>query len=428
VGFREALRFWAKLGCINFGGPAGQIAIMHRELVERRGWITEGQFLRALNFCMILPGPEAQQLATYIGWRLHGTRGGLAAGSLFVLPSVFVLLLLSWLVAAHAGVPAIAGLLYGVQPVVMAIVAEAVLRIGRRTLHHRVLVAFAAAAFVAIVFLSVPFPVIVAAAALAGVAVDRLRPGLLLPGGPEAPVPPAGEEPAAKRVAVPGSWPPLGRAARIVAIAFVLWVIPVLAIRMARGGADVLMQLALFFTQAAFVTFGGAYAVLAYIADEAVNRFAWLGADEMVQGLALAESTPGPLIMVVQYVGFLGAWNDSGPFDPLLNGVLGALVATYVTFLPCFMFIFVGAPYVEALAGSRRLQAALAGVTSAVVGVILNLAVFFGRHVLLPVGGGLDGFALLLAAVCFYSLVRHDVPVQYLVPAAALVGMAWRLL
>ncbi|MBI4169995.1 MAG: chromate transporter, partial [Acidobacteria bacterium] len=278
--FLEALRFWAKLGCINFGGPAGQIAIMHRELVERRGWVTEGQFLRALNFCMILPGPEAQQLATYIGWRLHGTPGGLAAGSLFVLPSVFVLLLLSWLAAAHADVPAIAGLLYGVQPVVMAIVAEAVLRIGRRTLHHWSLVGFAASAFIAIRFFSVPFPIIIAAAALAGVAVQRRWPRPLRPRGQDAS--PRGADPAGptapnaagtpSRRAPSKSFPPLRRAARIGAVFFVLWAAPVLGLLMARGGADVLVRQALFFTQAAFVTFGGAYAVLAYIADMAVNR------------------------------------------------------------------------------------------------------------------------------------------------------------
>ena len=419
MSFREALRFWVKLGFINFGGPAGQIAIMHREIVERRRWIPEEQFLRALNFCMILPGPEAQQLAVYIGWLLHGTAGGIAAGVLFVVPSIFVLLVLSWLVAAHAQVPAVAGLLYGVQPIVIAIVAEAVLRIGRRTLHHPALYSFAAAAFIAIDFFSVPFPLIVAAAAAGGVLLERALPEAFRPRG-------AGANPA-----VPGArpaYPPVGRTLRIVLLFAALWALPVGLLRLWRGSGDVLVKEALFFTRAAFITFGGAYAVLSYIAHVAVNVYGWLTAGQMIQGLALAESTPGPLIMVTQYVGFIGAWNQAHGLSPLTSGVLGALITTYVTFLFCFMFIFVGAPYVEALAGNRRLQAALVGVTSAVVGVILNLATFFGAHVLLPAGRGLDVFALGLALVSLVAIVRFRLPIQYLVPAGALVGMAWSLL
>ena len=424
MSFREALRFWVKLGFINFGGPAGQIAIMHREIVERRRWIPEEQFLRALNFCMILPGLEAQQLAVYIGWLLHGTAGGIAAGVLFVVPSIFVLLVLSWLVAAHAGVPAVAGLLYGVRPVVIAIVAEAVLRIGRRTLHHPALYSFAAAAFIAIDFFSVPFPLIVAAAAAGGVLLERALPEAFRPRG-------AGANPAvpgARSAPTGSSYPPAGRAARIVLLFAALWALPVGLLRLWRGSGDVLVKEALFFTRAAFITFGGAYAVLSYIAHVAVNVYGWLTADQMIQGLALAESTPGPLIMVTQYVSFIGAWNQAHGLGPLASGVLGALITTYVTFLFCFMFIFVGAPYVEALAGNRRLQAALVGVTSAVVGVILNLATFFGAHVLLPAGRGLDVFALVLALASLAAIVRFRLPIQYLVPAGALVGMAWSLL
>jgi len=425
VGFWEAFRFWAKLGFVNFGGPAGQIAIMHRELVERKKWVSERQFLRTLNFCMILPGPEAQQVATYIGWRLHGTLGGIVAGSFFVIPSIFVLLLLSWLGAAHSDVPAVRGLLYGVQPVVIAVVLSAGLRIGVRTLNHAVLVAFAVAAFVAVYFLSVPFPLVIAAAATGGIALQRFLPEVFTArghGSEDA----AGETPEDST----GGRPSPSRNLKLVGTFVVLWAVPVGALFLWRGGGDVLVQEALFFTGAAFVTFGGAYAVLSYITDVAVNDYGWLSADQMVQGLALAESTPGPLIMVTQYVGFFGAWNDPGPFDPLFYGTLGALTTTFVTFLPCFLFIFLLAPYVELLAGNVRIQAALMGVTAAVVGVIANLAVFFALRVLFPDAvsfGGLDIFALVVAAVSFVLLQRLKLPIHLLVPAGAVVGMVWVL-
>lgn len=422
VGFREAFWFWVKLGFINFGGPAGQIAIMHRELVEQKRWISEGQFLRTLNFCMLLPGPEAQQVATYIGWRLHGALGGIVAGSFFVIPSIFVLLLLSYLTVAYSNVPAITGLLYGVQPVVIAIVVEAVLRIGKRTLHHSALVAFAILAFVALYFFSVPFPLVVAVAALAGVLLRRWLPGAFVARGHDSSEPEeTAVEKAASRVR-----PSMGRNLRLVGLFLVLWAVPVGAILVWRGGEDVLFREALFFTGAAFVTFGGAYSVLSYIADVAVNQYGWLTADQMVQGLGLAESTPGPLIMVTQYVGFLGAWNSPDGYDPLLNAVFGAAITTYVTFLPCFLFIFLLAPYVELLANNRRLQAALVGVTAAVVGVIANLAVFFASRVLLP-NGGLDVFALVVAVISFVVLQRLKVPIYLLVPVGAVVGMVWTL-
>ncbi len=428
VGFWEAFRFWVKLGFINFGGPAGQIAIMHRELVEKKRWVSEGQYLRTLNFCMLLPGPEAQQVATYIGWRLHGVLGGVVAGSFFVLPSVFVLWLLSYLAAAHSDMPAITGLLYGVQPVVIAIVVEAVLRIGRRTLNHALLVAFAVAAFVALYFFSVPFPLVIVAAALGGLVLSRLVPGAFRGGGHGSSA--AEDESAIDRTGR-SARPSALRNLRLVAIFVVLWAVPVEALYLWRGGEDVLMKEALFFTGAAFVTFGGAYAVLSYISDVAVTGYGWLSADQMVQGLGLAESTPGPLIMVTQYVGFFGAYNDPGPFSPLLYGTLGAAITTYVTFLPCFLFIFLLAPYIELLANNRLLRAVLVGVTAAVVGVIANLAVFFASKVLFPDGfypAGLDVFALVVAVASFAVLQRYKIPIYLLVPVGALVGMAWTLL
>jgi chromate transporter len=428
IGFWEAFWFWVKLGFINFGGPAGQIAIMHRELVDNKRWVSEQQYLRTLNFCMLLPGPEAQQVATYIGWRLHGTLGGIVAGSFFVIPSIFVLLLLSYLAVAHSDVPAINGLLYGVQPVVIAIVVEAVIRIGRRTLNHAVLVAFAVLAFVALYFFSVPFPLVVLAAAIGGLLLSRPVPDAFRGGGGHGS---SEEEESAVDRASSNGRPSMLRNLRLLATFLVLWAVPVGAIWIWRGGEDVLVREALFFTGAAFLTFGGAYSVLSYVADVAVNGYGWLTADQMVQGLGLAESTPGPLIMVTQYVGFIGAWNDPGPFSPLLYGTLGALITTYATFLPCFLFIFLLAPYIELLANDRRLRAILIGVTAAVVGVIANLAVYFATQVLFPDGysvGGLDVFALVVAVVSFVALQRFKVPIYLLVPVGALVGMAWTLL
>lgn len=416
------MRFWVKLGFINFGGPAGQISIMHRELVERKKWVSESQFLRSLNFCMLLPGPEAQQLATYIGWRMHGMLGGIVAGSFFVIPSIFVLLLLSYLAVAYSNVPAVTGLLYGVQPVVVAIVFEAVLRIGKRTLKHPALILFAVASFVAIYFLSVPFPLVVGLAALGGFLLHFRYPAVFQTQGHGD----AGEEEEPAERSAP---PSMLRNLKLIGIFAVLWVLPVGALYLWRGPDDVLVQQALFFTGAAFVTFGGAYSVLSYIADAAVNSYGWLTTGQMVQGLGLAESTPGPLIMVTQYVGFLGAWKFNGPFDPLLYGTLGALMTTYVTFLPCFMFIFLLAPYIELLSHNRRLGAALTGVTAAVVGVIVNLAVFFTGHVLFPDGPkSLDLFALVVAVISFAVLQRFRVPIYLLVPLGALAGLAWTLL
>ena len=424
VPFNKALKFWAKLGFISFGGPAGQIAIMHREVVERRRWIGENPFLRALNFCMLLPGPEAQQLATYIGWRLHGTLGGIAAGSLFVIPSIFVMLILSYLAVAHIDLPAVAAAFYGIQPVVVAVVIEAVLRIGKKALKHGVLYAFAVLAFVAVFFLEIPFPYIVAAAALGGLLMQRRLPKVFCMGSfdPETLECSIEDEPGKRQNSVRPSFSHL---LRVFVVCLILWTIVVGGLWFWRGSSDTLTQIGLFFTKAAFVTFGGAYAVLSYITGVAVSS-GWLSTEQMLIGLGLAESTPGPLIMVTQFAGFLAAWNMPGGLQPLTAGIIGALITTYVTFLPCFFFIFAGAPFIEAMAGNLRLQAALTGVTAAVVGVILNLAVWFGFKVMLS-GGEIDFFALASALISLLLMQKFHLPVHYLVPVGAAAGVIWRL-
>ncbi len=430
VSFAEALRFWLKLGFISFGGPAGQIAIMHRELVERRRWISEDRFLHALNYCMLLPGPEAQQLATYIGWLLHRVPGGLVAGGLFVLPSIFVLLGLSYAYAAHGETAAVAGILYGFRPVVVAIVCEAVLRIGRRAVRRRSHVLISAAAFAAIYLAGVPFPAIVVAAALVGWLGSRVR----RRAAAESPGPPAPDAAAADLgVMMADHLPPAAhtrpsavRFCLILAAGVGLWLGGLALLVAWRGAASLHVQEYTFFTQAAFVTFGGAYAVLAYVAQAAVGSFGWLSQAQAVDGLALAETTPGPLIMVVQFVGFMAAWNHPQGLDPLASAVTGALATTFVTFLPCFLFIFLGAPYIEILRAHRGLDAALSGVTAAVVGVVLNLALVFGAAVLLPGGavGGVDWPAAGIALIAFLVLWRLRLEVLWVVVAGGLLGLA----
>ena len=422
--FKDALKFWAKLGFISFGGPAGQIAVMHQEVVERRNWISENQFLRALNFCMLLPGPEAQQLATYIGWRMHGTLGGIAAGALFVIPSIFVMLLLSYLAVAHIDIPAVAAAFYGVQPVVVAVVIEAVLRIGKKALRHRSLYGFAAIAFTAIFFFKIPFPAIVAAAALGGLFMQRRFPQVFCKGGFD-------PETRECRMETPentqnNTRPSLSHLLRVFFVCLGLWMAVVGTTGLVFGFSSTLSQIGLFFTKAAFITFGGAYAVLSYITDMAVSS-GWVTMQQMLIGLGLAESTPGPLIMVTQFVGFIGAWTLPQGLAPLTAGILGALITTYVTFLPSFFFIFAGAPFIESMAGNQRLQAALTGVTAAVVGVILNLAVWFGYKVILPNDSGMDIFALASAGVCFLLIQKYHIPIQYMVPLGAAAGVIWKL-
>lgn len=380
VPFRVALRAWFGISLQTFGGPAGQIAVMHRTLVDERRWIGERRFLHALNYCMLLPGPEAQQLAVYTGWLLNGSRGGVAAGVLFVLPGMIAMLLLAAVYVAFGTTTVVVAIFAGLAPAVLAIVAQAVVRLGRRALRHGGLVAIAVAAFLALAVFGVPFPVVVAGAGVAGWALGRLAPQSLdVEGDSEAaddlpPLLPDG--------ALHAGRPSGGRIARLLALGLVIWVAPLAAAVLLLGRGSAVAEEGQFFAGAALVTFGGAYAVLAYVAQRAVDDYGWLNPGEMASGLALAETTPGPLIMVVQFVAFLGAYRDPGGLDPWVAAVLGALLTTWVTFVPSFFFIFLGAPYVERLRGNRGLTAALRGISAAVVGVIANLAVYFALHTL----------------------------------------------
>ena len=442
VSFAEAFRFWVKLGFISFGGPAGQIAIMHRELVERRRWLSEERFLHALNYCMLLPGPEATQLAIYIGWLLHRTAGGIVAGAFFVIPSIFILLALSYVYAAYGNVPSVAGVLSGFKPVVVAIVVEAVLKIGGRAIKRRAHLLLAALAFVAIYFLHVPFPLIVLAAALVGLSGVRFAPKVFAAAPPktkEAGRKTGGEGDAADALplVIDDHAPPprhtlpnRPRTFKVLATGLALWLLPLLAVAAWRGWGSLHAQEYRFFTQAALVTFGGAYAVLAYVTQAAAGPFGWMTKAQAVDGLALAETTPGPLIMVLQFVGFMAAWNHPQGMSPAASGAVGALVTTYVTFLPCFMFIFLGAPYIEKLRGNKSLTGALTGVTAAVVGVVLNLALVFGAAVIWPRGlaGGTDFFALALSAAAFVALYRFKADVLWVVLAGGALGFAWTML
>lgn len=380
--FREALRWWFKLGCISFGGPAGQIALMHDELVERRGWISESRFLHALNYCMLLPGPEAQQLATYIGWTLHGVRGGIAAGVLFVLPSLLLLLLLSWAYVAYRHVPAIDDILGGLRAAVVAIIAMAALRLGGRMLKRPRQWAIAAMALLCLLWLSVPYPLLIALAAVAGVLFLR------------APLP-ARETNA---VATDGPGPRYRGLPAVVAGCVVSW-----CVVFALLPAGVLRDMALFFSKAAFLTFGGAYAVLPYINAAAVTQYGWLTPGQMVDGLALGESTPGPLIMVVAFVGFVGGWQASSGTHPLMLGLAGGLVATFFTFLPSFLLVLAGAPWIAASRTRIHLAAPLAGINAAVIGFIIHLAIAFGQATFMD-QGRLDLFHVLLGAIAFLAL------------------------
>lgn len=380
VPFRSALRTWVVISLQTFGGPAGQIAVMQRVLVEEKRWIGQQRFLHALNYCMLLPGPEAQQLATYIGWLLNGARGALAAGTLFVLPGAVALLALSVAYAGFGETIAVTALFAGLGPAVVAIVVQAVVRVGRRALDRAGLVGVAVAAFAATSFLSLAFPLVVVAAAGAGWALGRRGSRAL--GGPEPPSPGGAGPPLIPDDALHAERPSKVRTARVMTIGLILWVLPVATALLLTGPDSVYSEQGLFFSGAALVTFGGAYAVLAYVAERAVEVYGWLAPGEMVRGLALAESTPGPLIMVVQFVAFLGAFRDPGGLDPWMAGVIASVLVIWVTFVPSFLFIFLGAPYVERLRGNRSLTTALSGITAAVVGVIASLALFFANHTL----------------------------------------------
>lgn len=416
ITFREALRYWLKLGFISFGGPTGQIAMMHKEVVEKRKWMPEDQFLHALNFCMLLPGPEAQQLATYIGWQMHGTRGALAAGVLFVLPSVFILWALSWIYMSLGKVPAVAALFYGLKPAVVAIVVEAVLRIGRKSLRSGALMGLAAMAFVAIYFLHVPFPAIVFAAGLIGYL--------------------AGEGLAGARAGVPAKSeadPPSGargwvRVARTTALGLALWFLPIMVLGLWRGWDDILVDIGVLFSKAAVVTFGGAYAVLGYISQQAVSFHGWLLPEQMMDGLGLAETTPGPLIMVNQFVAYVAAYLHTPGLAPPVAGAIGGLLATWVTFVPSTLWIFIAAPYIESLRKDMKLSSALAAITAAVVGVVLNLAVNFTHHALLPETGGFDWFALIASLVAFAGMQLLKWPMIPVIFGSAVVGWMWQMI
>ena len=445
ISFREALRVWAKVAALSFGGPAGQIAVMHRILVDQKKWIGEARFLHALNYCMLLPGPEAQQLAIYIGWLLHRTKGGLVAGTLFVLPGFVSIMVLSWIYAAYGNVGIVQALFFGLKAAVLAIVLEAVVRIGRRSLKNNVMRAIAAAAFVAIFFYSVPFPIIILSAAVIGFLGSHLgRSEFSATGGHGS----AGDKGLADADSALGeelpahARPTAAWSLKIGAIFLVLWLAPVAILLLTLGSGNVFSQIAVFFSKMAVVTFGGAYAVLAYVAQEAVETYHWLKPGEMLDGLGMAETTPGPLIMVLQFVGFMGAFRDPNGLSPLLAGTLGGILATWVTFTPCFLWIFVGAPFVEVLRGNRALSAALATITAAVVGVVLNLAVWFALHVLfaslrptqwfgihldVPVLSSINVPSLVLTIGAMLAVFRFKIGMIQVLLACSAVGVVYYL-
>jgi chromate transporter len=434
VSFREALRFWFKLGCISFGGPAGQIAIMHQELVERRRWISERRFLHALNYCMVLPGPEAQQLATYIGWLLHRTWGGIVAGALFVLPSLLVLIALSWMYMAFGDTPWVSGLFYGIKPAVTAIVLHAAHRIGSRALRSGILWVVAALSFLAIFAFNVPFPLIVGAAALIGYVGGRVAPAQFRPGGGHGG---AGKSYGAALVdddsPTPGHaqfrW---SRLLRVALVGAVLWLIPMGLLIARVGWQGTLTQMGWFFTKAALLTFGGAYAVLPYVYQGAVDGYGWLTPTQMIDGLALGETTPGPLIMVVAFVGFVGGYVKAlfGPEALFLAGAVAATVVTWFTFLPSFLFVLAGGPLVESTREDLKFTAPLTAITAAVVGVILNLAMFFAYHVLWPQGfsGAFDWRSALIAVAAAIALFVYRRSVLTVIAASAIAGLVLRQL
>jgi chromate transporter len=441
ISFNAALLVWIRVAILSFGGPAGQIAVMHRILVEEKNWISESRFLHALNYCMLLPGPEAQQLATYIGWLLHRTVGGIVAGGLFILPGIFAIMGLSYIYAAYGNVGFVAALFFGLKAAVLAIVIQAVVRVGRRALRNPVMIGLAAAAFVAIFFFGVPFPIIIVAAALAGFVGARLgRPefAALEHGGQNSAAIDSmlGEE-------VPDHVRPNAlRTLRVGAAWLAIWLVPVFTLLIMSGPKDVFSQIAIFFSKMAMVTFGGAYAVLAYVAQQAAEYYRWVSPREMLDGLGMAETTPGPLIMVVQFVGFMAAFRQASGLPPMLAGTLGGLLATWVTFAPCFLWIFVGAPYIEALRGNKALAGALSAITAAVVGVILNLSIWFALHTLFrqtvpihgfglsfdaPVLASVDLPALALSAAAATAIFRFKVGMLAVLAASCIAGILLRL-
>jgi chromate transporter len=444
VSLREALRVWLRVAMLSFGGPAGQIAVMHRILVEEKRWISESRFLHALNYCMLLPGPEAQQLATYIGWLMHRTLGGIMAGVLFVIPGIIAIMALSYVYAAYGNVPVIVALFFGLKAAVLAIVLEAVFRIGKRSLKNNAMVALAAAAFVGIFFFNIPFPIIILSAALIGF--------LGAWSGATAFQVKSGHGNGKKDEGVVDSLlgdelpeharPTVVRALRASSIWLALWLIPVIALLVALGTGNVFSQIAVFFSKMAMVTFGGAYAVLAYVAQQAVENYGWLKPGEMLDGLGMAETTPGPLIMVLQFVGFMAAFRDAGALPPMLAGTLGGLLATWVTFTPCFLWIFLGAPFIEVLRDNQALNGALSAITAAVVGVVLNLAIWFALHTMFgetapvqsyglaferPVLTSVDSSALALCVAAIVAIFRFKVGMITTLLACSMAGIILHL-
>ena len=445
ISLGDAFRVWVRISLLSFGGPAGQIALMHRVLVDEKKWISESRFLHALNYCMLLPGPEAQQFATYVGWLLHRTPGGLVAGTLFVLPGAIVILLLSILYAGYQDLSFVQAIFFGIKAAVLAVVIEAVLRIGKRALKNNFMVALAVAAFVGIFLFDLPFPLIVVAAGLIGFIGGRLNPDkfVVIKGHePQA----SGGVPVVDAVLADGQLdhtrPSARRAVKVTAVCLALWVGPLAALVGLLGLGHVYAQEGIFFSKMAVVTFGGAYAVLAYVAQEAVNNYGWLAPGEMLDGLGMAETTPGPLIMVVQFVGFMGAYRNPGVLDPMLAGFLGAMITTWVTFVPCFLWIFLGAPYIEALRGHQSLSAALSAITAAVVGVVLNLAAWFALHVVfskvdtvrtfgmtlhVPVWETVDVAALALAVAALVAMLRFKVGMIPTLAISAMFGAIYKM-
>ena len=442
ISFGEAFRVWLRIALLSFGGPAGQIAVMHRILVEEKNWISESRFLHALNYCMLLPGPEAQQLATYIGWLLHRTAGGIMAGGLFILPGVISIMALSYIYAGYGNVSFIEALFFGLKAAVLAIVIQAVVRVGKRALRNPIMIGLAAVAFIAIFFFSVPFPVIIIAAGLIGYVGAKT-------GRPEfAAVEHGGGKNAAAIDSMLGDQlpdhvrPTVARALKVSAVWLLLWLVPVCALLIAFGPANVFSQIAIFFSKMAMVTFGGAYAVLAYVAQQAVEHYHWVAPREMLDGLGMAETTPGPLIMVLQFVGFMAAFRDPGALSPMLAGTLGGLLATWVTFTPCFLWIFLGAPFIETMRGNKGLAGALSAITAAVVGVILNLSIWFALHTVFrdvtpvrsfglsfdaPLLSSVDVAALVLAVAAATAIFRFNMGMLTVLAGSCAAGLALRL-
>jgi len=443
VSLHDAFWTWMRVAALSFGGPAGQIAVMHRILVEEKRWVSEERFLHALNYCMLLPGPEAQQLATYIGWLMHRTFGGIIAGGLFILPGIVAVMALSYIYAGWGNVPIVVALFFGLKAAVLAIVIEAVVRIGKRALRNQVLIGLAASAFIAIFFLDVPFPIIIFGAALLGFIGGSKGLAVFQSGGGHGPAKARGSEAIVDSLLgeqLPEhAKPSVLRSLKVSAVWLALWLIPVATLLWAFGSGNVFSKIAVFFSKMAMVTFGGAYAVLAYVAQQAVEHYHWLKPGEMLDGLGMAETTPGPLIMVLQFVGFMAAFRDPGDLSPMLAGTLGGLLATWVTFTPCFLWIFLGAPFVEKLRGNKGLSAALSAITAAVVGVILNLAIWFAIHTVFrvttpvrafslafdaPVLASLDVWALVLSVAAAVAIFRFKIGMIPTLAACCAAGVA----